>query len=324
MLDDNGAIYIFIHAPDPDRVGSYISELGFNAGVSVNIGMLLVKLDGGDGAAEKLIGMLNSNLFLHRRVNRAYICDSEEGSIDAAIRTLESRIGKDARIRLQVYPKSIEGGVIDAFDSHGVALDPSGFTHVAYIVSVDGRYFIGLYGRDMYFSKESQQEKQISRAYYKIAEAASRFGIQFSSSARVLDIGAAPGGWSQFLSERVALCVSVDPAKMEISKGNIKHIEKTFQEGIEEIRSYAPYDMIVCDANIDPRLVASFVSERPELLSDDCALLVTLKLKYKSGKSVQRVVDETSAILSKGFNILSMKKLLSNTRMEMTMYARKS
>ncbi|MGC8538123.1 MAG: RlmE/FtsJ family methyltransferase [Candidatus Micrarchaeia archaeon] len=315
-------MHVFIQAPDPERVESYLVEKGFGKGTAIGRGMLLMDIDEESGAVDAIMRLLNSDMFLRRRVNRVYLCDSSEEDIGASIRAIESRIDAGMRFRVVAYPKAIEGTIIDRLDSSGAVLDPKGFTQVAYIVSIMGKHFLGLSGRDRYFARSDTPDNQLSRAYYKIAEAFERFGMNIDSKSRVLDIGSAPGGWSQYLSDRAGLCVAVDPAKMEIERENIEHIEKTFQEGIKEIEEKAPYDLIVCDANIDPRHVADFIVGSPGLVSSKGTVIITLKLKYKSGKSVQKVIDETSNIMSKVFNSITVKRLLSNTLMEATLCAR--
>ncbi len=324
MGDEQGRFRVFIQAPDPERVGLYFAEKGFGTGTAMGRDMLMMELDERSGAVDGMMNLLNSDMFLQRRVNRAYLCDSCEDNIDAAIREIEDKAAAGARFRVVAYPKKIEDGIVEKLDSHGEALDPRGFAYVAYIVSIMGKCFFGLSGRGRYFARSGIMEDRLSRAYYKIAEAFERFDMHISKESKVLDIGSAPGGWSQYLSGRAGLCVAVDPAKMEIERANIEHIEKTFQDGIKEIESRAPYGLAVCDANIDPRQVAEFIAGTPGLISDGGAALITLKLKYKSGKSVQRVIDETCGIMSKSFNSIIVKRLLSNTLMEATLYARKA
>lgn len=54
----------------------------------------------------------------------------------------------------------------------------------------------------------------ISRAYYKIQEACLRFKVPLDETSKALDLGAAPGGWSQWLSQVAHIVVAVDPANM--------------------------------------------------------------------------------------------------------------
>lgn len=59
-------------------------------------------------------------------------------------------------------------------------------------------------------------DSAISRAYYKIQEACLRFKVPLNETWKVLDLGAAPGGWSQWLSQVAHIVVAVDPANMRI------------------------------------------------------------------------------------------------------------
>ncbi|MEM3876658.1 MAG: hypothetical protein QXP24_02960, partial [Candidatus Micrarchaeaceae archaeon] len=95
-----GLVHVFIQAPDPDRVGSYFAEKGFSTGTAIGSGMLMMELDERSGAVDSIMSLLNSDMFLQRRVNRVYLCDSSEDDIDAAIRKIEDRAAAGARFRV--------------------------------------------------------------------------------------------------------------------------------------------------------------------------------------------------------------------------------
>jgi 23S rRNA (uridine2552-2'-O)-methyltransferase len=79
-----------------------------------------------------------------------------------------------------------------------------------------GRRFIAQRRKDPYY-RAAQAEGLRSRAAFKLAYFADRFPI-FRPGNRVLDLGAAPGGWSLVASERVGFrgeVVAVDPRLVE-------------------------------------------------------------------------------------------------------------
>jgi 23S rRNA (uridine2552-2'-O)-methyltransferase len=79
-----------------------------------------------------------------------------------------------------------------------------------------GRRFVAERRRDPYY-RAAQAEGLRSRAAFKIAFLADRFPI-VRRGATVLDLGAAPGGWSVVLAERVGPrghVVAVDPRPIE-------------------------------------------------------------------------------------------------------------
>ncbi|MCD6106350.1 MAG: RlmE family RNA methyltransferase [Thermoplasmata archaeon] len=74
--------------------------------------------------------------------------------------------------------------------------------------------------RDAYY-REARRRGYRSRAVFKLMEMDEKFGI-FREGQAVLDLGAAPGSWSQYARERVGeggLVVAVDRSRMEPIKG---------------------------------------------------------------------------------------------------------
>ena len=67
--------------------------------------------------------------------------------------------------------------------------------------------------RDIYV-KKSKQEGYRSRAVYKLQEINEKFKI-LKNGFSVIDLGAAPGGWSQFVIEKYKNCklLSIDLKK---------------------------------------------------------------------------------------------------------------
>jgi len=74
--------------------------------------------------------------------------------------------------------------------------------------------------RDAYY-REARRRGYRSRAVFKLMEMDEKFGI-FQEGQAVLDLGAAPGSWSQYARERVGeggLVVAVDRSRMEPIRG---------------------------------------------------------------------------------------------------------
>ena len=83
--------------------------------------------------------------------------------------------------------------------------------------------------RDIYV-KKSKIEGYRSRAVYKLEEINTKFEI-FSNGSKIIDIGAAPGSWSQYISKKVKnnKTVAIDLIEMQkienitIIKGDFTH-----------------------------------------------------------------------------------------------------
>jgi 23S rRNA (uridine2552-2'-O)-methyltransferase len=107
--------------------------------------------------------------------------------------------------------------------------------------------------KDYYFQK-AKSENYAARSVFKIQEIDQRFHI-LKSGYKVLDLGAAPGSWSQYASEKVGsrgkvLGIDIQPIKLTIPncvfitadmrEANLEHIMK--EAGISP-----PFDVVLSD-----------------------------------------------------------------------------
>ena len=108
--------------------------------------------------------------------------------------------------------------------------------------------------RDIYVRK-SKVEGYRSRSVYKLQEIDNKFKI-FKNGISVIDLGAAPGSWSQFVSKKIknAKILSIDLKEMENIE-NTFQIKCDFTEVIcqEKIRDYfkKKVDVILSDMAVN-------------------------------------------------------------------------
>ena len=108
--------------------------------------------------------------------------------------------------------------------------------------------------RDIYF-KKSKQEGFRSRAVYKLQEINDKHKI-LKNGLSVIDLGAAPGGWSQFVIQKYKKCklLSIDLKKME-PIGNSYQIIGDFNEesSKEKIITYfnEKVDLVMSDMAVN-------------------------------------------------------------------------
>ncbi|MBF0544922.1 MAG: RlmE family RNA methyltransferase [Candidatus Riflebacteria bacterium] len=102
------------------------------------------------------------------------------------------------------------------------------------------------------FLKKAHKENYRSRAAYKLKEIIEKHDI-FKSAVRILDVGAAPGSWTQVAAEEApkgAKIIAVDLIEMEevpgaqVFKGDIRDIK--IQEAIFSVVK-KPFDLIISD-----------------------------------------------------------------------------
>ncbi len=169
--------------------------------------------------------------------------------------------------------------------------------------------------RPDHYSDAAKKEGYAARSVYKLSELDGKHRI-LRPGARVLDLGAAPGSWSQYASRAVGsrgLVVAVDFDRLEAlgPLQNVVAVEGDFTEGatVGALEEYAPFDVVLSDAapsttgnrTVDTArstaLVESIIASLPVLLrpggtllakvfqgGEEQALLTTLKERFDTVK----------------------------------------
>jgi hypothetical protein len=145
--------------------------------------------------------------------------------------------------------------------------------------------------------KEARAEKKpMCRAYFKLEEAADRASLPISAEWKCVDVGAAPGGWTQWISDRLVSATegdreenahsecggvwAVDPGNLELSPfpANVTHVQKKAELAVAD-GSVPRNDvsLLVCDANGSPELVTNILLEAKPALRRGAFLVTTFK-----------------------------------------------
>ena len=106
--------------------------------------------------------------------------------------------------------------------------------------------------RKDYFVRQAQEGGHISRAHYKLEQIDQRYRI-IRLSQRVLELGAAPGGWTHYLENKLrgGLLIAIDP--LPITSGQDTHViegmagEEAVDQEIAEILDGAQLDLVLSD-----------------------------------------------------------------------------
>lgn len=142
-------------------------------------------------------------------------------------------------------------------------------------------------------------KKPMCRAYFKLEEAADRARVPLAADWKCVDVGAAPGGWTQWVSERLATLDAtessratrassgstgrvwaVDPANLELRPfpANVAHVRKKAELAVADGSVPArDVSLLVCDANGSPELVADILLEAKPALRCGAYLVTTFK-----------------------------------------------
>lgn len=152
-----------------------------------------------------------------------------------------------------------------------------------------------------------------SRAYYKIAEAFEAYDLPFDHEERVLELGSAPGGASQFLLEQDLKVLGVDPADMDpriLKNNNFKHSRRPF-ETIREEDFKENVDWIVSDINLPPTVVLKEVYRMLTFL-EPRGLVLTLKMNEL--KHLEVVAGVRDQFRKRGYDQVELKYLPSHKK----------
>ena len=163
----------------------------------------------------------------------------------------------------------------------------------------------------------ARRKGHISRSEFTLLEALEVFGLELPARGVVLDLGAAPGGWTRILLKKEQYVTAVDPAQLHESLAgdpNLRYKQMTAEEYLEEGPDL--FDLIVNDMRLDARGSARLmVSYAPHLYRHGRAIM-TLKLPLENRRSI---IDHSLGILRQAYEIAGARQLFHN-RSEITVH----
>jgi 23S rRNA (uridine2552-2'-O)-methyltransferase len=154
-----------------------------------------------------------------------------------------------------------------------------------------GRRFVSERRLDPYY-RAAQSEGLRSRSAFKLAHLADRFPI-FRLGDRVLDLGAAPGGWSIIASERVGrrgTVVAVDPRVIEPAAGVTVVHGTVGSPGLVGRLGPAKFDVVLSD--MSPRISGAYSTDHARSVAlVRAAFDLAREVLAKDGTFVAKVFD---------------------------------
>ena len=134
-----------------------------------------------------------------------------------------------------------------------------------------------------YFVKRAHKDGRVSRAHYKLQQLDERFKL-IGKHSQVLELGAAPGGWTDYLRDRVTdgRVIAVDPLPVKVSGDNIVVL-----------------DGRIGDPRIDEALLALVQGQKPglDLVLSDMAPNISGVRVADQARSMELVALATDAAL---------------------------
>jgi 23S rRNA (cytidine2498-2'-O)-methyltransferase len=173
----------------------------------------------------------------------------------------------------------------------------------------------------------AQTPEQISRAEFKLLEALEVFGVTLPTKGRVLDLGAAPGGWTRLLLEAGLHVVAVDPANLDPRLTKHPRLERYrgYAENYLEnaIKTHKSFAVIVNDMRMDARDAARLLGQASWCLRSDGFVISVLKLPHAT-REIDPLATLRAALnlLDKHYGIVQVRQLFHN-RQEVTVLTAK-
>ncbi|MEM3791481.1 MAG: SAM-dependent methyltransferase [Candidatus Micrarchaeaceae archaeon] len=162
-----------------------------------------------------------------------------------------------------------------------------------------------------YLRKEKSRE--INRSEKKIMEAFSFFGgLKGMNFDLAIDLGASPGGWSNFLAKRAKKVIAIDRGYVKNSKDikgfereeGIFHIKESAEKGAEVLEKLkVKADILACDINETEEISCRICEMYAKFLKAGAPLLLTVKCNtrnpFKHVSNAKRILTKFSGFSAK-------------------------
>jgi 23S rRNA (cytidine2498-2'-O)-methyltransferase len=171
----------------------------------------------------------------------------------------------------------------------------------------------------------AQLPEGISRAEFKLLEALEVFDITLPQGKRVLDLGAAPGGWTRLLLDAGIHVIAVDPALLDprvAERPHLDHYRGYAEDFLDEaVRRRISFDAIVNDMRMDARDAARLLAQAAQCLRKDGFVISVLKLPHATEEiNPLRTLRDALQTLNRHYGVVQARQLFHN-RQEVTVVA---
>lgn len=188
-----------------------------------------------------------------------------------------------------------------------------------------------------HFRLENKDRDILNRAEVKMKEAFDTFGISDEKIESCIDVGASPGGWTNFMVKRGARVVAIDKAALDYDRlatrdvkvidsadgyeggHSVLHIKMNLPEECSLPLEENSFDMLAIDMNTDYLESSKTAVALSRHLKHGGIMIMTLKLPKISDAGKIYMVNDA---LGKEYKVERIKKLHHN-RMELTLFARR-
>lgn len=223
--------------------------------------------------------------------------------------------------------KDVEVRVGRALETRGFPVDLLNPVDVVSIYLHGSAAYLGVSATEDNLSVQADEHRLVSaggkvlvsRAEHKLREALNVFQISLRGVRSVLDLGAAPGGWSRVMADRGVRVTAVDPGRLSDTLAQYSNIEHV-PSRIEHVSlGNVQFDMVLNDMNVDAGESAALMCMAAQYGAPGCAGIMTIKL---SSRKPLDTIDRTRHILSHAWLVEEMRHLFHN-RQEVTVLLRR-
>jgi len=153
-----------------------------------------------------------------------------------------------------------------------------------------------------HYAKKAKKEQYVARSVYKLMEIDQKYRV-IKPGSQVLDLGASPGSWSQYASQKIGdkgKLLGVDLKKVFLSlpnavfiKGDINVLD--FGPVLEQHGFSEPFDIIISDMAPDTTS-SRFTDQMKSLELCEMALQTAHRLLKPGGNFVCKIFDSGDAM----------------------------
>ncbi|MEZ4814571.1 MAG: RlmE family RNA methyltransferase [Bdellovibrionota bacterium] len=146
------------------------------------------------------------------------------------------------------------------------------------------------------FTKQAHKEGFVARSIFKLQEIDQKIKL-FQKGQKILDLGASPGSWMQFASNKIGptgVVVGLDIVELRVSAANMHFFmqDMTDIEGvISHVGEWAPFDIIQSDAMVKTNGIVDSDCAKSIQLVESGILLAQSELLKSGGIFLAKIFE---------------------------------
>ncbi len=226
------------------------------------------------------------------------------------------------------FDAGLTPGVSQRLAEHGFAVDVAGSRRIVSVFAAADAVYVGVGDAEENLTHRSGGEPHyaragfgfVSRAEFKLREAAEVFGIDFAGIHAAVDLGAAPGGWTKVLAEQGIAVTAIDPSRLKPQIERMENVTYRQMRAEDFLKAFpdSRFDLAVNDMKLDVRQSTRVMDGFWPLLNAGALAVMTMKLPKDF--SYREILSGLRSL--SGYALLGARQLFHN-RSEITLFLRR-